>query len=206
MKILIATQNEGKRYEYQALLGATEFTCLLPQDVGLAALDVDETGTTYEENAVLKAHAFAQASGMIALADDSGLSVDALGGAPGVYSARYGGPTLDSAGRRALLLHNLRDIADDQRTARFVCVIAVARPPSDGTSDDALLMVRGEVQGRIAHASGDGPHGFGYDPLFIPDGYAQDFSLIPDAIKNSLSHRGRAVAAILPLLRAWRGA
>lgn len=190
--LLVATQNRGKLREYQRLL--TAYTLLTTVDAGLGDFDVEETGATFAENAILKARAYMQASGLITLADDSGLAVDALDGRPGVYSARYGGPGLDDAGRRAKLLADLRDVPDDQRTARFMCVVAVARP-----GVDAVLQVEGRVEGRILHAE-RGTGGFGYDALFQPDGHAQTFGELPADVKDGLSHRGRAVAALKPLL------
>jgi XTP/dITP diphosphohydrolase len=190
--LLVATQNRGKLREYQRLL--TEYTLLTTVDAGLGDFDVEETGATFAENAILKARAYMQASGLITLADDSGLAVDALDGRPGVYSARYGGPGLDDAGRRAKLLADLRDVPDGRRTARFMCVVAVARP---GVDD--VLQVEGRVEGRILHAE-RGSGGFGYDALFQPDGHAQTFGELPADVKDGLSHRGRAVAALKPLL------
>lgn len=190
--LLVATQNRGKLREYQRLL--TDYTLLTTADAGLGDYDVEETGATFAENAILKARAYLQASGLITLADDSGLAVDALDGRPGVYSARYGGPGLDDAGRRAKLLADLRDVPDDRRTARFMCVVAVARP-----GVDEVLQVEGRVEGRILHAE-RGTGGFGYDALFQPDGHAQTFGELPADVKDGLSHRGRAVAALKPLL------
>jgi XTP/dITP diphosphohydrolase len=190
--LLVATQNRGKLREYQRLL--TGYTLLTTVDAGLGDFDVEETGATFAENAILKARAYMQASGLITLADDSGLAVDALDGRPGVYSARYGGPGLDDAGRRAKLLADLRDVPDGRRTARFMCVVAVARP---GVDD--VLQVEGRVEGRILHAE-RGSGGFGYDALFQPDGHAQTFGELPADVKDGLSHRGRAVAALKPLL------
>lgn len=190
--LLVATQNRGKLREYQRLL--TDYTLLTTADAGLGDYDVEETGATFAENAILKARAYMQASGLITLADDSGLAVDALDGRPGVYSARYGGPGLDDAGRRAKLLADLRDVPDDRRTARFMCVVAVARP-----GVDEVLQVEGRVEGRILYAE-RGTGGFGYDALFQPDGHAQTFGELPAEVKDGLSHRGRAVAALKPLL------
>jgi XTP/dITP diphosphohydrolase len=190
--LLVATQNRGKLREYQRLL--TEYTLLTTVDAGLGDFDVEEIGATFAENAILKARAYMQASGLITLADDSGLAVDALDGRPGVYSARYGGPGLDDAGRRAKLLADLRDVPDDRRTARFMCVVAVARP-----GVDEVLQVEGRVEGRILHTE-RGTGGFGYDALFQPDGHAQTFGELAAEVKDGLSHRGRAVTALKPLL------
>lgn len=199
MKLLIATQNKGKQAEFRALLGEFQLplTPLTPDEVGLGAFDVEETGDTLPANAALKALAFAGASGLHALADDSGLMVDALDGAPGVYSARYGGPGLDAAGRRRRLLDALRDVPEAARTARFECVIALANPATQ-----TQVYEVGVCPGRIALAESAGRGGFGYDPVFIPDGYTQTFADLDESIKNRISHRGRALTAMLPHLTA----
>jgi XTP/dITP diphosphohydrolase len=195
MQLLIATSNPGKVREYQTLLAAAPVSLLGLKDVGLADMEVAEDGDTLEINASIKARAYAQASGLTALADDTGLFVDALGGAPGVYPARYGGPDLSMAQRRQKLLAALGDTPDAQRTARFVCVIAVAQ-------GDRLELVRGVCEGRIAWTEDDGPEGFGYDALFIPQGYDLPWSRIPLAEKNQISHRGQAARLIVPILQA----
>ncbi|HVO30765.1 MAG TPA: RdgB/HAM1 family non-canonical purine NTP pyrophosphatase [bacterium] len=191
MKLVFATRNAGKLREARAILGpgvelvsAEEAT--LPE--------VDETGETFEENAILKARSACAAAGLPALADDSGLEVDALDKRPGVRSARYGGPGLDDRARCALLLRELASVPAEKRTARFVCAIALAEPGG------RVRVTRGTVEGRIALTpSGDG--GFGYDPLFIPDGFAESFGVLPEETKNRLSHRARALTAA----RAWLG-
>lgn len=150
--------------------------------------EVAETGSTFEENAVLKAKGYAQASGLQTLADDSGLEVEALGQAPGVYSARYGGPGLSDRDRCELLLRNLADTGDAVRRARFVCVVAVAQP----TGETELF--RGERTGRIAeHMKGE--YGFGYDPVFIPEGHARTYAEMEPEFKSGISHRQAAMAA-----------
>lgn len=195
MKLLIATQNKGKQAELRQLLADLPITLCTPDETGLGTFDVEETGTTFRENASLKAVAFAMASGLYALADDSGLIVDALGGAPGVYTARYGGPGLEMWQRRQKLLDALRDVPSEERTARFECVIAIADP---FTLTDKH--VTGVCEGRIAmQESGGG--GFGYDPLFIPDGFDGTFAEIDEETKNQISHRGRAIGQIIPHLR-----
>ena len=196
MELLIATGNPGKVREYEEMLATLPVKLFGLRDIGLGDMDVEETGTTLEENARLKAQAYAQASGMIALADDSGLFVDALDGAPGVYSARYGGYDLTMADRRALLLSQLQAISVDARSARFRCVIAVANP-----TNGELQMAEGVCEGHIAQEEDNGGAGFGYDAIFIPAGYAQNFSHIPPAEKNRISHRGRAAQAAVPLLQ-----
>jgi XTP/dITP diphosphohydrolase len=151
--------------------------------------DIDvpaETGDTYADNAIIKARFYARATGVCALADDSGLEVEALGGAPGVYSARYAGTGASDADRRRLLLSELADVMDE-RNAQFVCVVAIALP--DGT---VLTTAEGKCNGKIIfEPRGNG--GFGYDPLFVPDGFDQTFAELPDTIKNQLSHRARAL-------------
>lgn len=197
MDILIATSNPGKLREYGALLAEIPARLLSVTEVGLGELDVEEPYDTYEANARHKAEVYARHSGLLSLADDSGLSVDALGGRPGVYSARYA-PT--EAERNQKLLGELAIVPDGQRTARFICVIAVADPRTG-----ELETGYGAVEGRIAYAPGEVVYGFGYDPIFIPDGYDKVFSALGKDEKNALSHRGRAAQAILPALRRLVG-
>ncbi len=193
MDLLIATSNPGKIREYQILLGDLPLNLLGLNDVGLADMDVEESADTLEENASIKARAYAQASGLPALADDTGLFVDALGGAPGVYPARYGGPDLTMAQRRQKLLNELGDTPESERTARFACVIALAH-------NGELTLVRGTCEGRIAFTETEGASGFGYDSLFIPSGYEISWSQVSMDEKNRISHRGRAVDQIIPVL------
>jgi len=199
MEILVATQNQGKLREYQRLLADGEVTLIGLEVVGLDKLDVEETGSTFEENAILKAHTYAQASGKITLADDSGLVVDALDGRPGVYSARYGKPGLDDAGRRAYLLEEMQGIPPENRQARFVCVIAVHDPQTKQTRT-----VRGTCEGQILQAERDSGRGFGYDALFLPDGCQQSFAEMEAEAKNRISHRGNAAAKLPALLQDFR--
>ncbi|MEL6402944.1 MAG: RdgB/HAM1 family non-canonical purine NTP pyrophosphatase [Chloroflexota bacterium] len=195
MELLIATQNKGKVKEYQRLLADLEWTIMGLDEVGLGKLDVEETGTTFEANALLKAKAYAEASGKIALADDSGLVVDALDGRPGVYSARYGTPDLDNAGRRAYLLDEMTDIQPEQRTARFMCVIAIYDPKTDKSATTA-----GACEGVILQEERDGGKGFGYDAIFQPEGFDKSFGEITQEEKNRISHRGVAVKKLPPIL------
>jgi XTP/dITP diphosphohydrolase len=195
-KLLVGTNNPGKIREYEELLAGLPETLEItfPAREGLA-LDVEESGDTFEENARIKALAYTQASGLICLADDSGLEVDALGGAPGVHSARYAGPAGNDVDRYRKLLDALVDVPAGQRAARFRCVVALALP--DGTIHTAHGVCEGEI--------GFGPrgeHGFGYDPIFIVKGYGGRTlaELSPD-VKNQISHRARALAAIEPVLR-----
>lgn len=194
--ILIATNNPGKRQEFNAILGATALPFVTPAEVGLE-LEVDETGQTYAANAELKARAFAQASGLIVLADDSGLEVDALSGAPGVYSARYAGPNATSADRRTKLLRELSSVPAP-RLARFRCVIAVAHPSGE------LHQFEGVCEGEIIFEE-RGTNGFGYDPLFYLPGYGQTMAELPPAVKNQISHRAKATLAALPYLQQILG-
>jgi len=197
MDILIATTNPGKLKEYRDLLAGLPVNLLSLADVGLAKLDVAETGATFTANAELKARAYAAASGKWALADDSGLCVDALDGKPGVYSARYGGPGLDDVGRRQTLLAELAEVAADERGAQFECVIALIAPDDDAQPHFA----QGTVRGTITTEEHDDGHGFGYDPVFVPDGHSRTFAQMDKAEKSTLSHRGRAVIALGDVLR-----
>lgn len=192
MDLILGSHNKGKLREYKALLADAPFTLRLLDEVGLAAFDVQETGETIEANALLKARAYANACHMPVLADDTGLEVDALDGGPGVYSARYGSSDRERCQR---LLSELFNVPQEARSARFVCVIAVARPNNGQT-----ITARGVVEGRIAFSMGQGSEGFGYDSIFIPDGYDVTWNAISLAEKNHISHRGRAARALLPLL------
>lgn len=191
MRLLIATHNAGKLREYAQLLAGFGAEVVNLHDIGLSHLDVDETGDTFKANALLKATTYARASGTMTIADDSGLAVDALGGAPGVYSARYGGEGLDDVGRRAHLLAQLVGVPDEARTARFVCVIALYNPLTG-----AFATCEGVCEGRILHQDSAGAGGFGYDKLFVPDGYTQSFAEMPAEQKNAISHRGRAMQGV----------
>lgn len=195
MKLLIASQNKGKIREYDEILAGMNVQVIGLGDIGLGDFEPAETGDTFEANAIEKVRAYAERAGMLTLADDSGLEVEALDGRPGIYSARYGGPGLDDAGRRALLLKELQGVPDAERAARFVCVIAVHDPANGQTHT-----LYGECVGSILQEERDGGHGFGYDPLFLPDGYDQSMAELPPDIKNRISHRGRAAAQLPDLL------
>jgi XTP/dITP diphosphohydrolase len=194
MELLIATHNKGKLKEYRELLPDWKILSLI--DAGLGGFEVEESADTFEGNAELKARGYGRASGLLTLADDSGLAVDALNGAPGVYSARYGEAHFDDVGRRRYLLSQLQDIPPAQRTARFVCVTGVYSP-----TQDKLLMVQGVCEGRIALAEADEGQGFGYDPVFIPAGHEQTLGQLASDIKHRLSHRGQAAAKVPALLK-----
>ena len=182
MKIIAATKNKNKLREFGEILKGFE---IISQEEAGIDIDVEETGTTFEENSFLKAKAIYDASGIPAIADDSGLCVDALGGEPGVYSARYGGEGYDDAGRVQLLLKNMKDIPDEKRTARFVCAITMV-------SDDGVITARGECEGRINHAP-VGENGFGYDPVFYMEEYDKTTAQMTPDEKNAVSHRGKAL-------------
>jgi XTP/dITP diphosphohydrolase len=184
--LVLATLNRGKARELGALLGDLPFEVRALVDYP-GALAPDENETTYRGNALLKARAASRLTGTWSLGDDSGLEVDALGGAPGLYSARYGGPGLDDAGRRALLLEALSDVPDDRRTARFRCVLAIVDPTG------REWVVEGVAEGRITRAP-RGAGGFGYDPLFYYPPLGKTFAELSDSEKSSVSHRGRAAA------------
>jgi XTP/dITP diphosphohydrolase len=184
--LILATFNRGKARELVELLGDVPFDVRLLADYP-GAVAPEETETTYRGNALLKARAAARLTGAWVLGDDSGLEVDALGGAPGLRSARYGGPGLDDAGRCALLLKALRDVPDDRRTARFRCVIAIVDP------EGCESVVEGVAEGAITHAP-RGTGGFGYDPLFYYPPLGQTFGELSDAEKSHVSHRARAAA------------
>jgi len=194
-ELMIATLNPGKQREFRELLAPmaaqTQSSLLVPGQRG-PALDVAETGYTYAENASLKARALAQAAGVPALGDDSGVEVAALGGAPGLYSARYAGPGASDADRRWKLLRELSQVPAP-RLARFVCVIAIALPGG------GLRLFEGECQGEIALAE-IGAGGFGYDPLFYIPGQGATMAALPLSVKNTISHRARAVQAATPYL------
>lgn len=184
MKLVLASKNRHKLAEMQTILGELGLEVVLESEAGVD-VDVEETGTTFEENALLKAKAVMEASGMAAIADDSGLEVDALHGAPGVYSARYGGKDSDAA-RTALLLENMRDVPQEKRTARFVSAIACALP------DGRVVTARGVCEGTILFET-RGDNGFGYDPVFFVPELGMTFAEADGARKNAVSHRGNAL-------------
>ena len=193
MKLVLASKNEKKLKEMNEILSGMEVEVCLQADVGID-VDVEETGTTFEENSLLKAKAVMEASGLPAIADDSGLCADALHGAPGVYSARYGGEGLDDAGRYRLLLASMP--AGQPRTAKFVSVITCCFP------DGGVLTARGECPGTIAFAPmGEG--GFGYDPVFFLPKLKKTFAQLSAEEKNAISHRGRALEAFQAKLEAY---
>ena len=183
MKLVLASQNRKKIKEMNEILSQLGVEVMSQAEAGVD-VDVEETGTTFEENSLLKAKAVMEASGLPAIADDSGLCVDCLGGAPGVYSARYGGEGLDDTGRYKLLLENMR--GQMPRTAKFVSVITCCFPNGD------VITARGECPGTIAFAPmGEG--GFGYDPVFFVPHLKKTFAQLTAEEKNAISHRGKAL-------------
>jgi XTP/dITP diphosphohydrolase len=192
-QVVLASANAGKQREFAALLAGHGIELSLQSAYGIAS--IAETGSTFEANALLKARHAAQASGLPALADDSGLEVDALAGRPGVYSARYAGESASEQDNNAKLLGELLGVPAAARTARYRCVLALVRGPADA----APLIASGCWAGAIATAPA-GAGGFGYDPLFIPQGMACSAAQLPAELKNRLSHRGQALAQLLAQL------
>ena len=184
MKVILASKNQHKLTELSAILSQLGFEIALESEYGLD-IDVEETGTTFEENSFLKADAVMKASGLPVLADDSGLMVDALDGAPGVYSARYGHKASDKE-RTAYLLENMKDVPEERRGAKFVCVITCLFP------DGRKIVARGECPGVIARAP-HGENGFGYDPVFYLPELGMKYAELPSEQKNAISHRARAL-------------
>ncbi|MFI5268314.1 MAG: RdgB/HAM1 family non-canonical purine NTP pyrophosphatase [Chloroflexota bacterium] len=184
--LLVATTSQHKLEEYRALLAGLPFELRSLADAGIDE-DIEETGATFEENARLKAERYRDLSGLLTLADDSGLEVDALNGQPGVHSKRWAGDVSDDD-RNVRLLELLADVPEAERTARYRCVIALAEPGCQ------TLLAEGSCEGRIAH-NPVGTNGFGYDPLFFVPELDQTFGQARPKVKNRLSHRGRAVQA-----------
>ena len=204
--LLIATRNPGKMREYRGLLRDAPFQLVSLDDLGIPD-EVEETGDTFAENARLKAGSYARLSGMLTLSDDSGLEVDALGGEPGVLSARYGGdPGFSDQDRVRLLLHNLEGVSWQKRTARFRCFTAIFRPPErqDPPESMEVTCIVGSVAGMIQYEP-EGDEGFGYDPIFYLPSYSQTMAQLPLEEKNRISHRSdaaRRAAAVLNKLSA----
>ena len=193
MRFVLATHNPGKLREMGEILKGFGIEVVSPKDLGIT-VDVEETGSTFAENAMLKAKAICKAANLPAIADDSGLCVDALGGAPGVYSARYGGEGLDDKGRYMLLLNSLRGAPT--RAAHFACAVACAFPNGD------TLTAEGRCDGSIAYAPmGEG--GFGYDPVFLLPGTGKTFGQLSQEEKSAVSHRGRALKDFAGKLEAY---
>lgn len=197
--MLLATNNKGKIREYRTLLEGLPYILVTPPEIGITG-DVEEIGKSLEENARIKALSYAARSGLLTLADDSGLEVDALGGAPGPLSARYAGEAASDSDKVNYLLSRLKDIPWEKRTARFRCVIAIARPGGE------VVFCQGERRG-IINFEPRGQAGFGYDPIFYLPELGKTMAELPPEIKNQVSHRGeaarqarRVLAELAPLL------
>ncbi|MGW0562582.1 RdgB/HAM1 family non-canonical purine NTP pyrophosphatase [Streptomyces sp. NPDC003016] len=198
-RLILATRNAGKITELHAILADAGLTHdLVGADAYPEIPDVKETGVTFAENALLKAHAMARATGLPAVADDSGLAVDVMGGAPGIFSARWSGTHGDDEANLNLLLAQLADIDALHRTAHFACAAALALP--DGTE----RVVEGRLTGTLRRTPA-GTNGFGYDPILQPDGHAVTCAELTPAEKNAISHRGKAFRALAPVVRELLG-
>jgi XTP/dITP diphosphohydrolase len=193
-QLLIATNNAGKLRELQDMLSVLELTVVGLREIGIN-VDIAETGTTFEANAVIKASEYARLAGIPTLADDSGLVIDHLGGRPGVHSARYAGETATDEDRLQKVLVEMKDASE--RTARFVCVTALA-----DAVGRVVASVSGTCEGIITQRP-RGLSGFGYDPIFLPKGFDKTFAEIDSETKNRISHRANAVAKIIPFLRGF---
>jgi XTP/dITP diphosphohydrolase len=195
VQVVLATANPGKLRELQGLLANAGIEIVSQAHFGITP--VPETGRTFTENALIKARHAAACSGLPAIADDSGLEVDALAGRPGVLSARYAGAQADDAANNARLLAELSQVPDSERTARYRCVLACVRDAHDSSP----LICEGVWEGRIAQQPA-GEHGFGYDPLFLVGELAITAAQLSPELKNSLSHRGQALRQLLDLCRS----
>lgn len=186
MKVVLASKNPHKLEEISKITEQFGIELILQSQLGVD-IEVEETGTTFEENSLIKAKAVMEATGLPAIADDSGIAVDALNGEPGIYSARYGfDDTLDDWGRLQLLLKNMENVPDGQRQGKFVCVITFITP------DGEIIQARGEVHGEILRQA-QGENGFGYDPIFYYPPFGKTLAQIPAEDKNRVSHRGQAL-------------
>ena len=196
--LLLATGNQHKLIEMRALLGDIPFDLVSPRDLGLT-LEVDEPFDTYLQNATQKARAYAAASGQLALADDSGIEIDGMGGAPGVFSARFGAVEMPYPERFALIEARLAGLPMAQRTARYRCMMVLAAPPPD----DRTAASEGAVHGQITPTA-RGTNGFGYDPIFwLPERHVT-MAELPAAEKDAISHRGNAARAMAEILQSWQ--
>ena len=194
-RLIVGSLNKAKLREILGLLDGAPLE-VSSLEAFPEARPVEETGETFQENAVQKAMGFAGQLGGLVVADDSGLVVDALAGRPGVYSARYGGAGLTDADRYRRLLDEMKDVPDDKRAARFRCAIAMA------DFEKAHILVSGVVEGRIARVAA-GEEGFGYDPVFVPDGYDRTFAELGHDVKRKISHRARALSRFREELAEW---
>ena len=186
MKVVLASKNKHKLVEISKITEKFGMELVLQSELGID-IDVEENGSSFEENSFIKADAVMKASGLPALADDSGIAVDALNGEPGIYSARYGfDESLDDWGRMMLLLRNTEHVPDGQRQAKFVCVISFITP------EGKIIQARGEIHGELTREP-RGENGFGYDPIFYYPPFGQTTAEIPAELKNQVSHRGNAL-------------
>ena len=194
MRVVLASKNKHKLVEISKITEKFDMELVLQSELGID-LDVEENGTTFEENSLIKAKAVMEATGLPALADDSGIMVDALGGEPGIYSARYGfDESLDDHGRMMLLLKNTEHVPDGQRQAKFVCVITMITP------DGKTIQARGEVHGELTREP-KGENGFGYDPIFYYPPAGCTTAQLPSEEKNQVSHRGQALRVFYEKLK-----
>jgi XTP/dITP diphosphohydrolase len=194
MKVVLASKNPHKLVEIDQITRKLGIELILQSDLGVD-IDVEENGTTFEENSFIKAEAVMKATGLPALADDSGIAVDALGGAPGVYSARYGGdPSMTDHDRKMLLLKNTEHVPDGQRQAQFVCVITMVTPEGE------TIQARGEIHGELTREP-KGENGFGYDPIFYYPPAGMTTAEMPSEEKHKVSHRGNALKVFYDMLK-----
>ena len=196
-KIIFATGNQGKLEEIRVILGEPDLEIISMKEAGIEA-DIEETGTTFEENAVIKATTIAKKTDEIVMADDSGLEIDYLNREPGVYSARYAGEDTPYSVKNQMLLDRLKGVEKEKRTARFVCVIAAALP------DGSVITTRGTIEGYIGYEPA-GENGFGYDPIFYVPEYECSTAQLTMEQKNELSHRGKALRAMKEKLSIYLG-
>lgn len=194
LQLLVATNNQGKVRELKELLADLPVELKSLNDFENVA-EVEETGTTFEENAVLKAKGYAKQTGLLAVADDSGLEIEALNGAPGVYSARYGGADSGYDEKIKLILDEMSKSGSENRNAQFVCVMVLA-----DENGKIKHSAKGICRGKIAFEA-SGTNGFGFDPIFVPDGFEDSFGLLKSEIKHKISHRAAASAEIIRFLR-----
>lgn len=194
MKVVLASKNKHKLEEISKITEKFDMELVLESELGVD-IDVEETGSTFEENSYLKAEAVMKATGLPALADDSGIAVDALNGEPGIYSARYGfDESLDDRGRLNLLLKNTENVPDDKRQAKFVCVITLVTPQGQ------TIQARGEVHGMLLRAPA-GENGFGYDPIFYYPPFGKSLAQVSKEEKNRVSHRANALKVFYEKLK-----
>jgi len=194
MKVVLASKNKHKLEEISKITEKFDMELVLESELGVD-IDVEETGSTFEENSFLKAEAVMKATGLPALADDSGIAVDALNGEPGIYSARYGfDKSLDDRGRLNLLLKNTENVPDDKRQAKFVCVITLVTPQGQ------TIQARGEVHGMLLRAPA-GENGFGYDPIFYYPPFGKSLAQVSPEEKNRVSHRANALKVFYEKLK-----